>query len=160
MMLLLLALGCSGGASQTAVDLTPHAIEDAMCGVCGMVVSEQPSPRAQVVFRDGTHQHLCSLDEFRATAQSPSPHGKPLALYVEALPESFQISANNTAALSWIPAEEAFFVYGAKRPLVMGHAGLSFSNEAVALKAAKSLDTSVLRWADLRDTPFHTIPKK
>jgi copper chaperone NosL len=153
----LLLVGCDD--AQTAeVDTQPSPIATTSCEVCGMVVAEQPAPRGQLVYRDGTRAHFCSLGELRATVQGRSPHGSPVALYVEALPADFDPAANATAEQSWIPAEGATYLTGATRPMVMGLPLLSFADGAEAQEAATRLGLGVATWPDVRDTPFNALP--
>ena len=152
-----LGLGC-GTSSTAAVDTAPTPLVAASCEVCGMMVSEQPSPRAQLVYRDGTHAHFCSMGELRATVQARSPHGEPVALYVEALPADFDPAANQTAPLPWVPAESAHYLTGADRPLVMGVPVLSFADAESAELLAARPGLSETTWTALRDTPFNLSP--
>jgi len=123
-----------------------------------MFVSEQPTPRGQVAYRDGTHHFVCSLDELRAVVQHPNPLGDPVAVYVEALPTDFTLASTSTDRLPWIPAEEAHFVFGASRPLVMGLPALSFSTAEEARRHALPMGTTPVRWYDMLNTPFGTPP--
>jgi nitrous oxide reductase accessory protein NosL len=156
---LLLLLACTTGqpavtqASAVALDAA-----EAECAVCSMFVSEQPAPRGQFVYRDGTHHFVCSIEEMRAIMQTPSPLGRPVAAFVEVLPSGFDPSTNTTAPLPWVSAEEAWFVFGAGRPLVMGTPVLSFSSSDEALRQAATLGTTPIRWPDLVKTPFDAVP--
>lgn len=160
MTLLWLALACGGPADHALVDASAAAIGGAECAVCGMTVGEQLAPRGQVVFRDGTHQHVCSVQELRALVQAPSSRGAPVAVYVEALPDDFDVAAGTSAVLPWITVEEGRFVYGASRPMVMGEPALVFADDTGAAAAAHALDAKVLRWPALRDTPFNLVPSE
>jgi len=156
---LLLMLACSGSADDAAaVDTTAASNAAAQCDVCAMTVAEQPSPRAQVVYRDGARAHFCSLGELRAALQAPSPHGSAVATYVEALPADFDPAANTAAPLPWIPAEDAWYVFGAERPLVMGLPVLSFADEAAARESAQRLGREPVAWTAVRETPFNQTP--
>lgn len=159
MIALWLALaGCGGDGPAAAVDVGPADLTDAMCAVCGMVVAEQPAPRGQAVYRDGTHLHTCSLGDLRALVQAPSPRGAPVAVYVEDLGPSFDPAANDTAERAWVSVEAAWFVFGAERPLVMGLPVLSYGDEAAARAAAVELGAAPARWEALVATPFNAAP--
>jgi len=156
---LLLALACTGGASDAeAVNTAAAPHTTAQCDVCAMTVAEQPAPRGQVVYRDGARAHFCSLGELRAALQAPSPHGNAVATYVEALPDGFDPAANATAPLPWIPAEDAWYVFGTERPLVMGLPVLSFADEAAARESARQLGQEPVSWPAVRETPFNQTP--
>ncbi len=152
-----LLLGCDD-TGTAAIDTRASTIAATSCEVCGMIVAEQPAPRGQLVYRDGTRAGFCSLGELRATVQSRSPHGTPVALYVEALPADFDPTANSTAELAWIPAEHATYLTGATRPMVMGLPLLSFADEDEARAASGRLGLGVASWPDVRDTPFNETP--
>ncbi len=150
--------GCGNTAPTAVVPTAPADIEDAQCAVCGMFVREQPAPRGQIAWRDGTVEHLCSLGDLRAAAQTPSPHGAAHRVWVEVLPVDFVDGGDVTQPMPWLPAQDAWFVFGASRPLVMGDAVLAFADQASALKHAEPLSTRPVRWAALLSTPFNQVP--
>lgn len=156
---LLVLLGCGRGSSSdgptTIAAADPGGAE---CAVCGMVVREQPSPRGQVVHRDGEHAFLCSLSDLRAYVQTPGPRGEPIATFVEALPVGSDLRKMDTAAQPWMPAGEAHYVVGFDRPGVMGKPIGSFSSEEGAALAASALTGRPATWNALRSTPFNELP--
>lgn len=154
-----LLLGACGGPKTTAdVDLTPAAMTDAECAVCGMVVSEQPAPRGQVVYRDGTHLHTCSIADLRALVQAPSSRGTPVGVYVEGLEASFDPATADLSPRPWLAAEDAWFVFGATRPMVMGLPVLTFADEAAATQAATALSGTHAQWEQVSAVPFNEAP--
>ncbi|MCP4804301.1 MAG: hypothetical protein GY913_23180 [Proteobacteria bacterium] len=157
-MMLLLALACSTGSEQASVEVEAKPLTGAGCAVCGMFVAEQPSPRAQLVYGDGTHVHFCGVGDLRASLQAPSPQGEVLQAWVEALPADFDVAADSTAALPWVPAESAWFAFGMERPLVMGLPALSFGDEAVARQVATRLGLELHAWESVQASPFDQIP--
>ena len=160
MIVLAMLIACGGpGAPAVDVVVEPQPVFGAECAVCGMMVAEQPAPRGQVVYRDRTHAHFCSIGDLRASLQAPSPHGKATHVYVEALPAAVDPALTNTAPLPWVDAQQAWFVFGAERPLVMGLPVLSFADSEAANAVAKRLGQPVVRWPTVIDTPFHTLPK-
>jgi len=155
----LLLLACSGpGAVGTGVDVTPVAIGEAECAVCGMMVGEQPSPRGQLTYRDGSRDFVCSIEELRAMAQQRTAKGHPVGVFVEALPVSFEPETNSSVQQPWVPASEAWFVFGTTRQGVMGEPVLSFTTEETAAAFAERVHTTPVDWAALESAPFHTIP--
>ena len=152
-MLLLLACNSAGTADKQSVATEPAPIGLAECGVCNMVVAEQPAPRGQVLHRDGTHVHFCSLGDMRAYVQAPGPRGKPIGAWVEGLEAGFDPTALDVAERSWIPAEEAHFVVGFERA-VMGRPSLSFADAGAATTAAERLDA---RRTGLGCPAVHTV---
>ena len=118
--ILALLLACGGG-STVAIDATPKPVEGAECEVCGMTVRDQPSPWAEVLHRDGERAFLCSVADLRAYLQNPSAHGKPVEVWVQALPADYDpSSAVGSDTYPWIPAADAVFVVGVARTGVMG----------------------------------------
>ncbi|MFT4627703.1 MAG: nitrous oxide reductase accessory protein NosL [Myxococcota bacterium] len=160
MMALFLALACGGSGPGAVVDLAPVAIGEAECGVCGMVVGEQPSPRGQLVYRDGSHTQVCSVDELRALAESPGARGRPVAVYVETLPADHDWTAADTTPQPWSPVSDAAFVFGAERPWVMGVPVLAYASPEAAAAVAARLGTHAVDWAALASTPVPQIPNQ
>jgi len=109
----------------------------AECASCNMVVREQPAPRAQLVHRDGTRAHFCSIGDMLPYLASPSPHGKPEQIFVEVMSLEEEPATPNTSAHPWAPAESASYVVGVTRPGVMGPPVLSYANPELAQQAAK-----------------------
>lgn len=157
--LLVLVLAC-GQRSTSPVEVVPVELGLEECAVCGMVVREQPAPRAQVVHRDGTRAHLCSIGDLRAHLASPSPHGKALGAWVEELPTGTAPDALGTAPRPWLAAEAASYVVGVPRPAVMGEPVLSYATPAQAAEAAATLGGWTTTWAALQATPFHELPSR
>lgn len=137
--LLFVMIGCGGSPSQQVV-AEPVPIGLAECGVCGMVVAEQPAPHGQVMHRDGTHVHLCSLGDLRAYVQAPGPRGEPVGVWVEAMP-----------SLEWIPAQDAYFV-AVEREGVMGIPLMSYAERPDVER--------VYTWKELVSTPFSELPSR
>ena len=136
-------------ASGAAIAIAAAAIGDAACAACGMVVGEQPSPRGQVVYRDGSHSHACSLSDLAHVAVAPSPLGNPVATFVEVQDAAVDPVAPDTAPQPWHPADSVFFVAGVARRGVMGPPLLAFAAEATARAAATRLGGEVRSWADV-----------
>lgn len=150
---------CSGtGATTATVDIAPQALEGQECAVCGMTVRDQPSPRGQVLHKDGTHLHFCSLGDLRAHLEAPSPHGRVLGTWVEALPADYDPGAHDTALQPVIPAERASYVVGFERPRVMGRPTLAFEDPTAAAAAAQRVGGHVVDWSRMTATPSHQVP--
>jgi nitrous oxide reductase accessory protein NosL len=157
--LLLSILACGTLTDDAATSrAVPEPIGLAECAVCGMVVGEQPSPRGQLVYRDGSHDHVCSIEELRALAQQPSARGRPTGVFVEVLPADFDPTSTSTDPLPWSDAQDAWYVFGAPRSGVMGEPVLAFPDRATASRFAEPLGSKPLPWSSLEQTPFHAIP--
>lgn len=144
------AIGC-GGQEQVSrgAAAQPEPIADHECGACGMIVREQPSPRGQVVHRDGTHVWLCSLADVVAYAAAPSPHGRVEQTWVETLAADVDPAADEVTQRPWARAEDAHYVLGVARDSVMGTAVLAFASAADASAAAERLHGRVAGWDEI-----------
>ena len=139
----------SGAAAQ------PEAFADHECGACGMIVREQPAPRAQVVHRDGTHVWFCSIADVVAYLDAPSPHGRIEHVWVETLgadAAAVDLGSSERAAHPWLDASDAFYVLGVARPDVMGAPVLVFNTAAGAAAAATRFDARAASWTEVLST--------
>ncbi len=118
-----------------------------------MVVREQPAPRAQLVHRDGTRAHFCSIGDLLQYLAAPSPHGNAQRVFVEVLSPTEDPEKPNLSPHAWQAAEAAFYVVGVKRPGVMGSPVLSYESEAAARDAAKHLKGRFRNFEQLRQSP-------
>ncbi len=154
----LLLGACGTTTTSSEVDLAPMDMTDAECAVCGMIVGEQPAPRGQVVYRDGSHLHTCSIADLRALVQAPSSRGTPTGVYVEGLEASFDPTSMDLAPRPWIAVEDAWFVFGATRNMVMGLPVLTYAEEAAATEATTALSGTQAQWEAVFATPFNQAP--
>lgn len=148
-LLVFLVVGCSRESANSAVDRTAHAIDGDECAACGMIVREQPSPRAQAVHRDGERVFFCSIGESVNYLSSPSPHGALIATYVEVLAPDADPALDATERRPWVPADQATYVVGVARPRVMGEALLAYPTRAQAAAAAARFHGRVASWTQL-----------
>lgn len=146
-------VGCSSDERTRSVAPTGpvESLEGAEGAVCGMVVSEQPAPRAQVVHRDGTRQFLCGIADLLIHLDAPSPHGAPLAVYVEAMEVDEDPREVHLGPHAWIRAETAAFRIGDERPpLIMGEPVMVYRDRATAAAAVSHGPTQILDFEELR----------
>lgn len=159
MIALLLALSCGSSAPPRAEpEAGPEPIGMAECAVCGMVVREQPAPRGQVLHHDGTRAFACSIGDLRALISMPSPHGSVEQTWVEVLPADLGLDQLGKVEYPWLPADQAHYVAGIERPLVMGVPTLSYATAQGAELAAERTGGQRTTWTKLRQTPFHEVP--
>jgi copper chaperone NosL len=117
---------------EAARTLEPEALADQEGGVCGMLVRDQPAPRAQVVHRDGSRFFFCSLGDLMVHRTSPSPHGRVVEVFVEVMEPQEDPALGHTAPHPWAAASEAFYVVGVERTGIMGRPVLAYADRAVA----------------------------
>lgn len=149
---LLLASACTrtdppsapGGPAQ------PTEIGLSECGACGMVVSEQPAPRGQVMHRDGVRVFFCSVGDLAQYLRTPSPHGKAQAVWIERMAPDAPPLTIDTHPRPWARPAELSFVLGLPRPGVMGPAVMSYAEEADAIRVAGNHQARVLGWDALQ----------
>jgi copper chaperone NosL len=144
--------GCSKHETEStsSTATTAEAIGTAECGACGMVVREQPAPRAQVVYAEGKRVFFCSIGDLAHYLATPSPDGAPSQVYVEVLAPNEDPKQKNTSEHRWIPATDAHYVLGVERQGVMGKPALVYvsrqeASAAAARHGGKTLDYSALR---------------
>lgn len=151
-LLLVVAVGC-GKSDSKAVgpDLDPAPLEHHHeCAACGMIVAEQSSARAQVVHGDGTRAYFCSIGDMLAYLAAPSPHGKIVGSWVEAMDPTKDPSEFSTDKLPWIPATSASYVIGIDKPRVMGKPVAVYERRADADAAAAKYKGTATDWNGLR----------
>jgi copper chaperone NosL len=154
LVVLLLAFLLAACAKSKA-ELDPHALSaepigGAECAACGMVVREQPAPRGQLVFHDGTRAFACSAADLIQVLAAPSPHGKPTRVFIEVLdPDVPPAQVKSTTPTRWANAFEAHYVVGVARPGVMGPPVLAYASKNEADRAAAAFGGRAVGWDEL-----------
>jgi nitrous oxide reductase accessory protein NosL len=147
----------AGAATVTASAAPLHGES---CAACGMVMDEQPAPRGQVVYSDGHHAHACSIADLLLVAQTPSPHGKVVATFVEVQDAAADPVPSDAAVQPQERGEALHFVRGVARRGVMGAPVMAFRDAARAQAAAASHRGEVVDWAKLRaEGPGEVAPR-
>jgi len=149
-LLFLLCVACSRDAGSRAIDRAAKNFDGDECAACGMIVREQPSPRAQAVHRDGERVFFCSIGEGLSYLASPSPHGVIVATFVETLAADADPAEDAAERRPWVAAEQAAYVRGVARPRVMGEAVLAYATREQAAQAAARLSGRVATWSQLK----------
>jgi nitrous oxide reductase accessory protein NosL len=158
-----LSMGCPAGDNGEAPVRSdaPQSLAGSEGAVCGMVVSEQPAPRAQVEHRDGTRAFFCGITDLLVHLDVPSPHGAPIAIFVEVMeadedPREIQLHEHD-----WVRAEGAVYRLGDDRPrLIMGQPVMTYRDQATAERALAHGPTQVLDWNELRFWWQEQIPHR
>lgn len=133
--------------AATAQAVTIGAAE---CKACGMVVREQPAPRAQVLYENGERAFFCSIGDMVHYLEVPSSRGAPLQVYVEALDVGEDPRRTTTAEHRWVPASNAHYVLGVAREGVMGRPVLVYATQEEAAEAVKRYGGRSVDLAGLR----------
>ena len=129
------------GFSESPVAFHPND----ECHVCGMVISEFPGPKGQVVERSGVKK-FCSTAEMLGWWLQPENHHDDAKLYVHDMGRSQWDSPNDTHL---IDARRAFYVIGTGLKGAMGVVLASFADEAKAQKVAADSGGRVLRFEQI-----------
>ena len=150
-MLLGVLLGCSPDDEvRQTTPLEPVEIEDHEGAVCGMLVRDQPAPRAQVIHRDGERAFLCSIGDLLIHLDAPSPHGRPSRVLVEVLEPDEDPGEPDTGPHPWIPAEEGVYVVGIERQGIMGPPVLVYRSRSDAQQVTEGTSAQILDFEALR----------
>jgi copper chaperone NosL len=146
-----LSLAACGGEERASAGASAHAepIAEHECGSCGMIVREQPAPRAQVVHRDGTHAWFCSVGDVVAYLGAPSPHGRIEHVWVEVVEADVDLASTDVSEGTWVESTSAHYVLGVARPNVMGTPVLAFASAADAASAASRLGGRPASWSEV-----------
>jgi len=147
----LASTGCSSSEGDASIgERSATTISDHECSVCGMLVRDQPAPRAQVLHRDGTPAFACSVGDVLVHLSAPSPHGRASNVWVEVMEPTQSPDERATHAHRWLPAADAWYVVGVERRGIMGPPVLAYAELAHAESAAGLHDSArVLDWAGL-----------
>jgi len=149
-LLSLAACNRDNSPSTEADSVVAKNVETETCSACGMVVREQPSPRGQVVYRDGSREFLCAIDDLVRFLEVPSPKGKPVKIYAEVMPDDHDLADMDTKGQPWVEADKLFFITGIERGGVMGAPALSYKTQEAAQKAARKYNGKVVTLEQLR----------
>ncbi len=141
---------CKKDAEKATTSLEAQAIHTHACAACGMIVRDESSPRGQVIHRDGKRAYFCSLSDMLNYLETPSPHGKARAVFVEAMNPKADPLVFSPKAEPWLVASKATYVLGVKKTRVMGVPILSYEKKADAEAWAKKYQGQVVGWEALR----------
>ncbi len=120
------------------------------CEACSMYVSEQPGPRAQLIYKAGERRFFCSLGDLLSFLTLPSPHGLPVQIWVEAMPADTPPNTHSSDPQPWVKAESARYVTGIDRGAVMGMPALSFASKTHAEQFTGQHGGDVNDWGALK----------
>jgi nitrous oxide reductase accessory protein NosL len=81
--------------------------------------------------------------------ESPSPHGAPRGVFVEAVETSANPTSIDTRERGWIAAPAAVYLTGIERPHVMGPGLVAYSSAQAASEAAQRYGGRAAAWREL-----------
>ncbi|WP_262382589.1 nitrous oxide reductase accessory protein NosL [Pseudomonas proteolytica] len=145
LLLSLLLVGCDKPVAAGVGD-GPVAFHPAdECHVCGMVISEFPGPKGQVV-EQGAAKKFCSTAEMLGWWLQPENHHAQSKLYVHDMGRSHWDTPDDAHL---IDAKTAYYVLGTGLKGAMGVVLASFAEQAVAQKVASDTGGRVLRFEEI-----------
>jgi copper chaperone NosL len=145
LLLSLLLVGCDKPVAAGVGD-GPVAFHPAdECHVCGMVISEFPGPKGEVV-EQGAAKKFCSTAEMLGWWLQPENHHAQSKLYVHDMGRSHWDTPDDAHL---IDAKTAYYVLGTGLKGAMGVVLASFAEQAVAQKVAADTGGRVLRFEEI-----------
>jgi copper chaperone NosL len=148
-LLILAACNQENTPSAQADSVVAKNVETETCSACGMVVREQPAPRGQVVYRDGSREFLCAIDDLVRFLEVPSPKGKPVKIFAEVMADGHNVTDMDASAKPWVEVDKLFFVTSIERGGVMGAPALTYQTEDAAKIAAAKYNGKVVTFQQL-----------
>ncbi len=125
----------------------PKAIESSHeCSICGMYISNQPAPRAQILHRNGEHLFFCSIGDMLTYNQIPSPLGKPVKIWVETLEKEANPLISNIEQHQWIDHKKAYYVTKIVRSMVMGYPVVALQSKSASALMQKQYGGELSTW--------------
>ncbi|GGL37164.1 acessory protein NosL [Pseudomonas brenneri] len=145
LLLSLLLVGCEKPVAAGVGDgpVAFHPTDE--CHVCGMVISEFPGPKGEVV-EQGAAKKFCSTAEMLGWWLQPENHHTPSKLYVHDMGRSHWDTPDDAHL---IDAKTAYYVLGTGLKGAMGVVLASFAEQAVAQKVAADTGGRVLRFEEI-----------
>ncbi|KAA0947868.1 MULTISPECIES: nitrous oxide reductase accessory protein NosL [unclassified Pseudomonas] len=141
----LMLAGCDKPVQATASEGPVGFHRSDECHVCGMVISDFPGPKGEVVEQGGVKK-FCSTAEMIGWWMQPENHHQNAKLYVHDMGKSHWDTPDDAHL---IDAKIAFYVLGTGLKGAMGVVLASFADEAAAQKVAADTGGRVLRFGDI-----------
>lgn len=140
---LLLLAACNDSARSLAAG---EPADDAVCALDGMSLKDYPGPKAQIVFKGGRIDYLCSLSElFEVLFGDDGRHGVG-ASYVQDMGKADW----NKPRGHWIDARDAFYVIDSRAQGAMGPTTGTFASKEDAQAFAAREGGRVLDYSQIR----------
>lgn len=138
---LVMLAGC--GKSEQVATVQPLEISrDTACSLDGMILSDFPGPKAQILYEQGNPDFFCDTVEMFSIYLRPEQQRRIRAVFVQDMAKADW----NDPRGNWIDARSAVYVIGSKRLGSMGPTLASFANEAAAKDFAAKEGGKVYRF--------------
>ncbi|VVO07661.1 nitrous oxide reductase accessory protein NosL [Pseudomonas fluorescens] len=141
----LLLAACDKPVQTTYSDAASAFHPSDECHVCGMIITELPGPKGEVVEPTGTKK-FCSTAEMLGWWLQPENHHGNARLYVHDMGRSSWDSPDDSHL---IDAKNAFYVIGTELKGSMGVVLASFSEQQAAEQLAADKGGRVLRFYEI-----------
>ncbi len=155
--------GCGSTDGAALPPFEASTLDHHECAACGMIVRNQPAPRAQLQHRNGERAFFCSVGDLLAYLDAPSPHGPAANVAIEVLgeiPTSPLPRTSSNQSPPWRDAGDLHYVVGVERTGIMGPPVLTFESRADADRMSRSNSgaqsvswSQLLSWWTERSTP-------
>ncbi len=140
--LFLATLGCARA-------IAPHPLEPTQASVCafdGMLLSDFPGPKGQIVYEDAVPDFFCDTVEMFSAYLQPEEKKRVAAVYTQDMGQADW----NRPQGHWIDARSAFYVIGSRKSGSMGPTIGAFAREADAQAFAREQGGRVLKFAEVK----------
>lgn len=132
----------SACSKQVASALAQEPGSDTACSLDGMVLSDFPGPKAQIVYAEGKPDFFCDVMELFAALREPQQKRGAAALFVQDMGET----SWETPSGHWIDARTALFVVGSKKAGSMGPTFGTFSSMDAAQAFVQAEGGKIVRF--------------
>ena len=139
---LLLALGCTQALAPQPVEPT----DATLCSFDGMLLSDFPGPKGQILYEDGAPDFFCDTVELFSAYLQPEEKKRVSAIYTQDMAQTPWDKPRG----HWIDARSAFYVIGSRKTGSMGPTIASFAKEADAQAFAREQGGRVLRFDQVK----------
>ena len=140
----LLLLAACGDAARSLAAGEPA--DDAVCALDGMSLKDYPGPKAQIVFKDGRIDFLCSLSELFEVLFDEDGQRGIAASYVQDMGQAHWSKPRG----HWIDASKAFYLIDSRAQGAMGPTIGTFASKEDAQSFAAREGGRVLEYSQVK----------
>ena len=144
--ILVAAVALVAACADHAVLQPTEIAADTPCALDGMLLSEFPGPKGQIVYDQGAPDFFCDTVELVSTMLAPEQRKRVVAVYTQ----DMAATSWDKPQGHWIDAKAAFYVIGSRKTGSMGPTLATFSHEPDAQAFAHDNGGKVLRFAEIK----------